>query len=677
MQPKHCNAVILTLCVGLACAQGTPGATVQQKSGIAVADIDASVRPGEDFFRHVNGNWHKRNPIPDNKSSWGPTAQVADLMKERVHLLIETAAKDTGNADARKIAAFFASAMDSHRIEQLGVAPLRPALASIAAIKDKRALASYLAHLGASGVSSPLDLTIHLDAKDPRRYVPDLAQGQLGMEERSYYLEQGTAMATARGQYLQFLIASLTLAGDADAGAHAADVMAFETALAAAQWTATANNDPTKAATTVTLAALNDLAPGFDWQAYLKGAHLPRSQRDIVLSQPSYLQKFAELSAATSLATWKSYLASQLIGSYASTLSSPFADASFAFYGVAMGGKKARSPRWQSAVAWTESSLGGPLGKLYVQRYFPPAHLERAKLLVATVKDEFRRSIDEITWMSPASKQEAQAKLSTMQVKVGYPSVWRNYDALVVKQDDLVGNLMRARQFQRRYELGLLGKPVARAEWTSTPQTVSANYDGTLNAITIPAGRLQQPYFDAEADDAVNYGAIASVIGHEISHAFDTFGGQFDSQGKLRDWLSAEDRASFNKRGQMMVEQYGRYSPLPGYHVDGSMTLAENIADNLGLTIALRAYHRSLGGKSGPVIDGYSADQRFFMGYARSRSKVLRKEMMLATLKRDVHSPDEVRINGAVRNQDAFYTAFGIVPDDAMYLAPEARVKIW
>lgn len=677
MKRKYCYAIMLSLYAGLACAQGSPGAAVQQKSGIALTDIDSSVRPGEDFFRHATGNWHKRNPIPDNKSSWGPTAQVADVMKERQRLLIETAAKDTGNADARKIAAFFASAMNEQRIEQLGVAPLAPELASITAIKDKRGLAAYLAHLGAIGASSPLELTIHLDAKDPRRYVPDLAQGQLGMEERSYYLEQDAAMATARGHYLQFLITTLTLAGDTQAAAHAADVMAFETALAAAQWTATANNDPGMTATTVTLAALDQLAPGFDWQAYLKAAQLPRSQRDIVLSQPSYLQKFATLSAETSLGTWKSYLASQLIGSYASTLSSPFSHASFAFYGAAMGGKKARSPRWQSAVSWTESSLGGPLGKLYVQRYFPHAHLERARQLVATVKDEFRSSIDEISWMGPASKKEAQAKLSTMQVKVGYPTAWRDYGALVVKRDDLVGNLMRARQFQRQYELGLLGKPVARTEWTVTPQTVSANYDGALNAITIPAGRLQLPYFDAEADDAVNYGGIASVIGHEISHAFDNYGGQFDSGGKLRDWLSADDRASFNARGQRMVEQYGRYSPLPGYQVDGSMTLGENIADNLGLAVALRAYHRSLGGKRGPVLDGYTADQRFFIGYARSRSKVLRKEMMLATLKRDVHSPDEVRINGAVRNQDAFYAAFGIVPGDAMYLAPAERVKIW
>lgn len=677
MKHKLCFVVLLALHAGLASAQPPAAPAVPLKSGIAVADMDSTVRAGEDFFKHVNGNWHKRNPIPDNKSSWGPTAQVAAGMRERLRLLIETAAGDAGNDDARKIAAFFASAMDEQRIEQLGLTPLRAELASIGAIGDRRQLAAYLAHLGAIGASSPLELSIDLDTKDARRYMPSLAQGELGMQDRSYYLEPGAPMAAARAHYLQFLATTLALAGDAQAGEHAADVIAFETALAAAQWTPADSNDPAKTANAMQLAGLSRLAPGFDWQTYLAAAQLPATQRDIVLSQPSYLQNFAKLSAATSLATWKNYLVSQLMGSYAGTLSSPFADASHAFYGVALGGKKARSPRWQSGVAWTESSLGGPLGKLYVQRYFPPAHLERARQLVATVKDEFRTSIDDITWMSPAGKKEAQAKLAAMEVKVGYPTVWRDYGALVVKRDDLVGNLMRARQFQRTHELGLLGKPVARSEWSSTPQTVSANYHGGLNQITIPAGRLQAPYFDIDADDAVNYGAIASVIGHEISHAFDTYGGRFDSQGKLRDWLSADDQASFNARGQRMVEQYGRYSPLPGYHVDGNLTLAENIADNLGLALALRAYHRSLGGKPGPVLDGYTADQRFFMGYARSRSKVLRKELMIATLKRDEHSPDEVRINGAVRNQDAFYTAFGVNPGDPMYLAPADRVKIW
>lgn len=677
MKHKHFYALMLTLTVTTACAQAPLATALAPKSGIAVADVDSGVRAGEDFFRHVNGNWHKRNPIPDDKSSWGPTAQVAAAMRERVRTLIETAAADTGNADARKIAAMFASAMDEKHIEQLGIAPLRAELAAIAALRNKRELAAYLARLGAIGASSPLELSIHLDPNDAHRYVPDLAQGELGMLDRSYYLDQEAAQAAVRAQYLQFLSTVFTLAGDAQAGAHAADVIAFETALAKAQWSATDSNDPLKTANAVKLSALAQLAPGFDWQAYLKAAQVPASQRDIMLSQPTYLQKFARLAEATSLATWKHYLVSQLLGSYANTLSAPYADASHAFYGVTLGGKKARSARWQSGVAWTESALGGPLGKLYVQRYFPPAHLARARQLVANVKDEFRSSLDQVAWMSPATRREAQAKLASMEVKVGYPTVWQDVSALMIKRDDLVGNLMRARQFKRRNEVSLLGKPVARGAWTAPPQTVSANYNGELNAITIPAGRLQLPYFDPDADDAVNYGAIASVIGHEISHAFDNYGGQYDSRGVLRDWWSAADRANFNARAQRMVEQYGRYSPLPGKHVDGTLTLGENIADNLGLAIALRAYHRSLGGKAGPVLDGYSADQRFFMGYARSRSKVLREALMLATLKRDEHAPDQVRVNGAVRNQDAFHAAFGIVPGDAMYLAPQERVTIW
>ncbi len=677
MNHKPYLAVILALYACAARAQAPAAPVAGQKSGIVVADVDRGVRPGEDFFRYVNGNWHKRHPIPDNKSSWGPTAQVAAEMRERLRALIETAGADAGNADARKIAAFFASAMDEQGIERLGIAPLRPELASIAAIQSRRELAVYLAHLGAIGASGPLELSIHLDQRDARRYVPDLGQGEMGMPDRSYYLDRDAALADTRAEYLKFLTTMLTLLGDAEAGAHAADVIALESALAAAQWAAADSADPLKNANAVRVAGLSRLAPGFDWPAYLAAAQLPAAQRDIVLSQPSYLRQFARLSAETPLATWKNYLLCQLLGSYASALSTPFSDASHAFYGVTLGGKKARSPRWQSGVAWTESSLGGVLGKLYVQRHFPPAHLARAKRLVATVKAEFRTSIDRVDWMSPATRKEARAKLAAMEIKVGYPTVWRDCGALVVRPGELVGNLMRARQFQRRHDVSLLGKPVSRADWSAPPQTVSANYNHGLNEIMIPAGRLQAPYFDVDADDAVNYGAIASVVGHEISHAFDNYGGRFDSQGRLRDWWSAADRATFGARGQRMVEQYGRYSPLPGKYVDGGLTLAENIADNLGLAVALRAYHRSLGGKPGPVLDGYSADQRFFMGYARSRSKVLRESLMLATLKRDEHSPDEVRINGAVRNQDAFYTAFGVVPGDPMYLAPADRIAIW
>lgn len=656
----------------------TPGApSVLMKSGVAVTDIDNAAKPTDDFFNYANGAWHKRNPIPGDRSSWGPTAQLAAEMRARMRLLIESAEGNTDSPDARNIASFFASAMDERRIEALGASPLSKELATIAGLRNKRELASYLAHLGAIGASSPLELGVDLDVKNARRYVPQLGQGELGMIDRSYYLEQAAAQLTVRTQYLHFLTTGFTLLDDSQASEHAADVVAFETALAQAQWSATDTNDPLKTSSSVRVDAMARLAPGFDWNAYLNAAGLPETQRDLVLNHPSYLKKFAQLFADTPLVTWKHYLKGQLLGSYASTLSSPFANASHAFYNTTLRGKVTRSSRWESSVAWTESSLGSPLGKLYVQRYFPPAHLARARQLVDNVKAEFRISIGQISWMSAATKNEALAKLETMSVNVGLPTVWPDYSGLVIKRDDLVGNLMRARQFKRQYEMSLLGKPVVRANWLLLPQAVSANYHHGLNAITIPAGRLQPPYFDVDADDAVNYGGIASVIGHEISHAFDNYGGQFDSHGRLRNWWSAADRANFTARGQRMVEQYGRYSPMPGRHVDGTLTLSENIADNLGLAVALRAYHRSLQGKDGPVLDGYTADQRFFLGYARSRSKVLRDQLMIATLKRDEHAPDEVRVNGAVRNMDAFHAAFGTVDGDPMYLAPSDRISVW
>lgn len=675
---KSCRYALMLILIAGLCPAHAGTAAAPPKSGIAVADIDPAVRPGEDFYQHVNGAWHKRNPIPDNKSGWGPTAQVDTLMRERLRQLIETAAGDSTNPDARKVADFFASAMDEQGIEKLGLTPLAAELKRIDALHSKAALASYLAHLHAIGVPLGFEFNIHRDARDAQHFVADLAQAELGMPDRDYYLQRDDAtVVDTRAKYVDMLARLLTLAGDGQAAAHAGDILALETALAKAQWNAADSNDPKKTSNPVTLAQLSKLAPGFDWPAYLKGAGLPHSTREIILSQPSYLSAFAELAGSTPLATWKHYLAAQLIGVYGSKLSSPFVQATFDFYATTLSGRKTSTPRWQMAVNWTESALSDVLGKLYVQRHFPPAHQARAKQLVAAMVSEFRASLDQVEWMAPETKQEAQAKLATLVTKVGYPTVWHDYRGLVVRKDDIVGNLMRARSFERRLKLALLTRPQSDDDWDVPPQTISASYKDDRNEIQIPAGRLQAPWFDIEADDAVNFGAIASVIGHEISHAFDNAGAQYDSKGKLRNWWSAADRATFNARSQRMVAQYGRYSPLPGYQVNGQLTLGENIADNIGLAVALRAYHRTLDGKPGPVLEGYTADQRFFMGFARSRSTIRRDAEVIARLKGDPHSPDPVRINGTVRNQDAFYDAFQIVPGDPMYLAPADRVKIW
>ncbi|MFC0136097.1 peptidase M13 [Massilia eurypsychrophila] len=676
------SALTLSLIAGLAQAGGATKAVAKAPaSGIAVEYIDPAVRVQDDFFKHLNGKWLTSTEIPADKSSWGTFVKLDDDLRPQLRAIIEDAARSpNGKAgtDAQRIGDFYASYMDEQRADALGLAPLNAELARIAAMKDKAELPAMLAHLGRQSIDTPFDFAIHQDAKDSTKYVADIMQGGLGLPDREYYLKADDAkLADALAKYQVHVEKMLALAGSKTAALDAARIVAFETALAKVQWTPVENRDPVKTYNKVDLAKMAEVAPGFNWKAYLDGAGISGKTSYVVVSQPSYLKGFAQVSNETSLDTWKAYLQLRLISSYANVLSKPFVDERFAFNGTVLAGIKEMQPRWKRAVGTVETAMGESLGKLYVEKHFPAERKARMEVLVKNLLAAYKVSIDKLDWMSPATKKEAQAKLAKFTYKIGYPNKWRDYSALVVVRDDLVGNVMRSRVFESNRQLAKLGQPIDREEWGMTPQTINAYYNPEMNEIVFPASILQPPFFDADADDAVNYGAIGGAIGHEISHGFDDQGSQYDGDGNLRNWWTAQDQKNFAAKTQKLVAQYGAYSPLPGYNVNGELTLGENIGDNSGVAIAYKAYKLSLKGKKAPVIDGLTGDQRFFMGFGQVWRAKMREQQQIVQVKTDPHSPGQFRANGTMMNQPAFYEAFKVKPGDKMYLAPKDRVIIW
>jgi putative endopeptidase len=650
-------------------------------SGIATEYIDPSVRAQDDFFTHLNGKWLKTTEIPADKSSWGAFAKLADDIKPQLLAIIENSAKAPNKAngsDAQKIGDFYASFMDEKKLDGLGLAPLNAELAKVAALKDKSELPALMAHMSKLGVAAPYDFGIHQDAKDSTKYVADIYQGGLGLPDRDYYLKKDDAkLADARAKYQVHVEKMLTLAGDKNAAANAKAIVELETELAKVQWTKVENRNPVKTYNKVELAKLGETAPGYDWKSYLDATGISAKATYVIVSQPSYLKGFSEVANKTPLATWKAYFQWHVIRSYANYLSKPYVVQQFAFYGTTLTGVTEMQPRWKRGVNTVEGALGETLGKLYVQQHFPAERKARMEALVKNLLAAYKQSIDTLDWMSPATKKEAQAKLAKFTPKIAYPNKWKDYSALTVSRGDLVGNVMRSRAVEYNRELNKLGKPIDRDEWGMTPQTVNAYYNPELNEIVFPASILQPPFFDAEADDAVNYGAIGAVIGHEISHGFDDQGAQYDGDGNLRDWWSAADHKNFAAKTKMLVDQYNGYSPLTGYNVNGELTLGENIADNSGVAIAYKAYKLSLNGKKAPVIDGLTGDQRFFMGFGQVWRMKMRDAAQIVQVKTDPHAPGQFRANGTMKNQPGFYEAFGVKPGDKMYLAPKDRVIIW
>jgi putative endopeptidase len=650
-------------------------------SGIDVKYIDASVRAQDDFFVHLNGGWLKSTEIPAEKSSWGTFAKLRDDVLPELRGIIETAEADKtrkAGSDTQKIGDLYASFMDEQKLESLGIKPLTGELNAIRAIKDKKGFPLLVARLSKIGVTTPYSVSVRQDARESTRYAVYIGQSGLGLPDRDYYLKKDDAkMAAALAKYEAHISKILTLAGDKNPGANAKAIVALETALAEAQWTKVQNRDPVKRYNKTPINKLSELAPGYDWGHALAAAGIANKVDYVIVNQPSYLSGFNAVLDKTDLATWKAYFEWQLLRSASPYLSKTFADAHFDFYSTVLTGVAVKPPRWKQAVALEERALGEVLGKLYVAQYFPPERKARMDELVKNLLASYKTSIDNLDWMSPETKTEAQAKLAKFTPKIGYPNKWRDYSSLAILKGDLIGNVLRAEHFAHQRMINKLGRPIDREEWGMTPQTINAYYSSTMNEIVFPAAILQPPFFDAKADDAVNYGAIGAVIGHEISHGFDDGGSQSDGDGNLRDWWTKEDRANFKLKTDALVKQYNGYSPLKGYNVNGELTLGENIADNSGAAIAYKAYKLSLGGKEAPVIDGLTGDQRFFMGWGQVWRSKTRDEQQILQIKTDPHSPGQFRTNGTLGNQPGFYDAFGVKPGDKMYVAPEQRVIIW
>jgi putative endopeptidase len=646
-------------------------------SGLLLSGYDRQVRVQDDLFRFANGQWLRTTAIPADRTRYGAFDVLTDQANQNLRAIVEDSAARHGAAGSpdQQIGDFYASFMDTARLDALGAAPLKASLDRIDALASPADLVRYFAESAATGTPCPIALSIEQDAKNASAYLPDVSQSGLSLPNRDYYLKSDPQFVTIRGQLRAYAARMLGLAGIANSDAAAGRVVAVENRLAEVQWTAAQNRDATATYNKFTVADAIARTPGLDWKTYLDvaGVHTP----DFVLAEPSFFTALGAALTTVPLADWRSYLKFKLIDGLASYLSDDFVTARFEFHNRDLAGQQEISPRWKRGVTAVNSAMGDLLGQRYVQRYFPPDAKRRIDALVSKLIDAYRSSIDGLDWMSAATKAEARDKLSKLAVKIGYPNEWKDYSKLRVARDDLVGNVVRSAQLEYQRDLDRLGKPVDRGEWFTTPQTVNAFYNPTLNDITFPAAILQPPFFDATADDAVNYGGIGAVIGHEISHAFDDQGRKYDGTGNLRDWWTPQDAQRFTARTTALAAQYSAYEPLPGEHINGELTLGENIADLSGLTVAQRAYRLSLGGRPAAVMNGFTGEQRFFLGWAQAWRGKIRDKQLREQLLSDPHSPNEFRANGVVSNLPEYYTAFDVKQGDKLFRPTDQRVKIW
>jgi putative endopeptidase len=677
------SACLVAVCCRTADLPQPPIASVQPlMSGIDTQYIDNTVRVQDNFYHYVNGKWLASTEIPPDRSRYGIFAQLEDDTQDELRSVVEGLRKsvDAADPDQQKIADLYSSFMEEAALERLGLKPLDREFARVAALHTTAQIPSLIAHLNRIGVLAPYMPSVHQDARDSTKYVFYLGQDGLGMPDRDYYLQDDAKLKQIRKQYGQHVEGMLTLAGDKTATTDARAIVALETALAKVQWTKVENRDPVKTYNKVEIAELSKLAPGYNWKAYLTDCGVDGKTDYLVISQPSYIAGFNTILQQTPLPVWKAYFRWRLLSDFAPYLNETFVAEHFAFYGTELRGIPHNKPRWKRGVELVDQSIGEGLGRLYVARYFPPESKARMDQLVRNLLAAYQADINTLDWMSPGTKQKAQEKLAKFNVKIGYPVKWRDYSALTIVKGDLIGNAIRANLFEYNRNLNKLGTPIDRTEWQMTPQTINAYYNPEKNEIVFPAAILQPSFFNANADDAVNYGAIGAVIGHEISHGFDDQGSQYDGDGNLLSppgWFTQADLDHFKAKTHALVKQYSAYAPVPGFHVNGELTLGENIADNSGLAIAYKAYRLSLGGKTATAIDGLSGDQRFYMGWAQVWRGKIREKDAIARIKTNEHAPDEVRGTVPEMNQAPFYEAFGIKPGDKMYLPPEQRVSIW
>ncbi len=677
-------AACIATCALAASAQNAPA---PETHGIAVANMDRSVKPGDDFYQYANGDWIKRTEIPPDRAEVDVFTKLGDLSNKRTADLIEEIAKSNppAGSGARKVADLFNSYMDETSIEAKGLAPLRPHLDAIAAIHDKRELARALGESMRADVDALNNTNFHTPNlfglwvapgfNDSEHYKAYLMQGGLQLPDREYYLGDSEHARNLRAQYQTHVSAMLKLAGFSDTDARATHVLELEHAIAQTHRTLADNEDIHKANNTWTQADFSAKAPGLDWPEYFRGAGINQVDSFIVW-QPEAFTGESALVASASLDAWKDWLAFHLIEAYGGVLPKALAEERFAFFGKVLSGTTQQRPRWQRGVFVVDGLLGDAVGQIYAQRYFSPEAKAQAQAMVANLIAAFRKRIEALSWMDPATKAEAQAKLSTLYVGIGYPETWHDYSSFEVKADDIFGNIWRGRLSDYRREVARLGQPVDRKEWSMTPQTVNAVNLPLQNGLNFPAAILQPPFFDPLAPAAANYGAIGTVIGHEISHTFDTEGSAFDSKGRVRNWWTPADLTHFEAATAQLAAQYDTYKPFPDLAVNGRQTLGENIADVAGISAAYDGYKASLSGKTAPTQDGFSGDQQFFIAFgqnwgSKTREAALRQEVMT-----DPHAPAQYRA-AEVRNIDAWYAAFNVQAGEKLYLTPPDRVRIW
>ena len=649
------------------------------RSGIDSASVDPDVRPQDDLFAHVNGRWLASTPIPEDRGRYGTFDQLREQSEAHVRAIIEEVAAgspETGSV-AAKVGDLYASFMDEAAADALGVSPLDEDLAAVRAMRTPDDVVAATGRFTRDGVMGLVVPFVNTDSRDPDRYLVHLEQAGIGLPDESYYRDH--AHEATRTAYVDHVERMLGLAGWEDPPGAAQRIMVLETAIAAGHWDQVANRDPVRVYNLVDRDGLAAMAPGLDWEGFTTGLGAPAGAFDtVVVRQPDHLRSVATLLAEHPVATWRDWLAWHVVHHHAAYLSAAVVEENFDFYGRTLSGVPKMRDRWKRGVSLVEESLGEALGQLYVERHFPPRAKERMVELVGHLVEAFRQSLSDRPWLRDDTRREALAKLEAFTPKIGYPDRWRDYSALEIVPDDLLGNVRRAVAFEVDRQLAKIGGPVDRGEWFMTPQTVNAYYNPGLNEIVFPAAILQPPFFDVDADDAVSYGGIGAVIGHEIGHGFDDQGSQFDGTGTLRNWWTDEDRAAFQALADALVVQFGALESrdAPGTKVNGALTVGENIGDLGGLTIGHAAYVISLDGEPAPVLDGLTGEQRFFMGWAQVWRGVSRREEAERLLVIDPHSPMDLRANAA-RNLEEFHEAFGVTEGDGMWLAPEDRVRIF
>ncbi len=649
-------------------------------SGVILANLDRSVRPQDDFYRFVNGQWLAKTEIPSDRSNYGAFALLEEAAERDLRAIAEGAAKQNAAAgsEQQKIGDFYASFMDEAAIESRGLEPLKDELTRVEQIASRQDLARYMGEAQRLGVAHPFAFFVVINEKKSTEYIPLVVQSGLGMPDRDYYLSNETRLKSIREKYAAYVKDLLSAAQTPEAEAAAKRVIALETRLARAHWTRVQNRDVEKTYNRYEFDELSKLTPAIDWREFLIGLIVPLDKVPALnVMQPSFLQALDKAVTEIPLEDWRAYYRYKLLDAYADDLPQRFVQLRFEFRDRTLTGAQELKPRWKRGVGTLEGAIGDLLGKVYVEKRFSAAAKQRMDTLVGNLKRAFGQGIEDLEWMTPETKQKAQAKLASFGTKIGYPERWRDWSKLEVKRDDLIGNEQRAIAVVLDRDIAKLGGPIDRTEWFMTPQRVNAYYDPPTNEVVFPAAILQPPFFDVNADDAINYGGIGAVIGHEISHGFDDQGRRYDGAGNLNDWWAKKDDEEFTRRTKRLGAQYSAVTPLPGLHINGDLTMGENIADVAGLAMAYRAYKLSLNGQEAPVIDGFTGDQRFFIGWAQVWARKYREDELRRRLLVDPHSPSEARANVVVANIQAFYSAFDLKPTDKMFRPEAQRVRIW